>query len=73
MITLIILLVILSGLFWIGFTITGVFLKALIWLLVLLPVSLLVMLLGLALCCTIILIPVGIKLIGAGFKILIPG
>ena len=66
MITLIICLAVITGLFWLGFTITGAFLKAFVWLLLILPITLIIWNLGLVCCCTIILIPLGVWLFKAG-------
>ena len=66
-------LAIVTFLFWIGYKITGVFLKALIWLVILVPLALVLWGIGLVCCCTLILIPIGIKLFGAGLRLLIPG
>ena len=66
-------LAILTLLFWIGYKITGVLLKAFIWLIVLVPLAFLLWAIGLVCCCTLILIPIGIKLFLAGLKVLIPG
>ena len=65
-------LAILTFLFWIGYKITGFFLKAFIWLIVLLPLTLILWAIGLVCCCTLILIPIGIKLFLTGLKVLIP-
>lgn len=61
---------ILMLLFWLGFKITGAFLKAFIWLFILLPIALVVWSFGIALCCTLILIPVGVILFKFGGKVL---
>ena len=66
-------LALLTFLFWIGYKITGVFLKAFIWLIVLVPIALILWGLAIVCCCTLILIPVGIKLFLAGLRVLIPG
>ena len=66
-------LLILCALFWIGFKITGALIKALIWLCIMLPIGLCIMLLGLFLCCTIILIPLGTRLLKAGASLILPG
>ena len=61
---------VLSILFWIGFKITGALFKACIWLFILLPVAFVLWAFGLLLCCTLILIPIGKRLFGAGCKVL---
>ena len=60
-------------LLWIGFTITGGMIMSLIWLCIKLPLALFLFSMALALCCTIILIPVGILLFKMGVRVLIPG
>ena len=57
----IIFLAILTFLFWLGFHITGALLSAAIWLFIKLPIALILGCLGLGLCITILLIPIGIK------------
>lgn len=58
-------------LFYIGLRITGAVLAALLWLCVSLPIPLVLWMLGLACCCTILLIPVGIKLFTIGGRIVL--
>lgn len=70
-ISVILILFILFAVLGAAFAITGTLLKALIWLCVSLPVSLILFALGLAFCCTILLIPVGIYLIKAGARVLV--
>ena len=65
-------LMVLTFMLWFGFKITGALLSACIWLFVLLPVSIVLMVLGIALCCTIILIPVGVLLLKMGCRVLVP-
>lgn len=71
MIELILVIGILSLFFGGAYIITGALLKALIWLFILVPVALLLWGIGLACCCTLILIPVGLKLFTAGCKVLV--
>lgn len=66
-------LLLLCVLFWIGFKITGVILGAIFWLTVELPVSLLLWSLGLVCCCTILLIPLGLKFFAWGAHVMVPG
>lgn len=73
MLTFMICLVILAVLFWLGFAITGALLKACLWLFILLPIGLVLCVMGLALCCTLILIPIGAKLFKAGLHVILPG
>lgn len=70
MLSVIFILALLMVALWIGLKITGALLMALLWLVVLLPVSAVVILLGLACCCTILLIPLGMWLVGTGLRIL---
>lgn len=70
MIELILILVILSMFFGGAYLITGAFLKAIIWLCVLVPITLFLWGIGLVCCCTLILIPVGLKLFSAGCRVL---
>lgn len=62
-----------SFLFWIGFKLTGAVLLALVWLFIKLPLGVLVLFAGVIICCTVILIPAGVKLIKIGFELIIPG
>lgn len=71
MIELILVLGILSLFFGGAYLITGALLKAVIWLFVLVPVALLLWGIGLVCCCTLILIPVGVKLFFAGCRVLV--
>ena len=58
---------------WIGFKLTGALISACVWLFVAVPLSFAAVGIGLACCCTIILIPVGFWLFKLGFRMLIPG
>ena len=71
MLELILVLGILSLFFGGAYMITGALLKAIIWLCVLVPIALLLWGIGLVCCCTLILIPVGIKLFAAGCRVLV--
>lgn len=71
MIEFILVLGILSLFFGGAYFVTGALLKAIIWLCVLVPVALLLWGIGLICCCTLILIPVGLKLFGAGCRVLV--
>lgn len=73
MLTFIVVLTVLSVLFGVGFFITGVLFTAFVWVFIKLPVGLIALALGLVMCCTIILIPLGIGLFKTGFKLIIPG
>ncbi|MBQ8592356.1 MAG: hypothetical protein IJ485_06400 [Lachnospiraceae bacterium] len=63
----------LSFLFWIGFKLTGAILATCFWLFIEVPLAFVAFVIGLVLCCTLILIPVGIGCFKTGFKLLIPG
>lgn len=71
MIEFILVLGILSLFFGGAYLITGALLKAIIWLCVLVPVTLVLWGIGLVCCCTLILIPVGLKLFSAGCRVLL--
>ena len=73
MVTFLICLAIITVLFGVAFKITGALLKACFWEIIFLPVGLLLLSLGIAFCCTIILIPVGIGIMKAGMRVIIPG
>ena len=62
---------VLSILFFVGYKITGALFKALIWLCILLPLAVVIWGLALLCCCTLILIPIGVKLFKVGCNILI--
>lgn len=70
MIEIIIGLAVLTFLFWIGFRVTGALLSAVIWLFVKLPIAILLGCVGLALCITILLIPLGVKCFKFAFSVL---
>ena len=65
--------ILLTILFGIAYKITGAILKACVWLLILLPIGLILSGVGEIFCCTIILIPVGIGIIKAGIRMILPG
>ena len=71
MIELILVFGILSLFFGGAYLITGALFKALIWLFVLVPVALFLWGIGLACCCTLILIPIGVKLFATGCRVLV--
>lgn len=73
MISFILCLLLLTILFGIAYKITGAILKACVWLLILLPIGLILSGVGEIFCCTIILIPVGIGIIKAGIRMILPG
>ena len=66
----IITLALLTGLFWLGYHITGALLSATIWLFIKLPLAIIIFCLGNVCCVTILLIPVGLKCFGLAGKIL---
>ena len=57
----------------IGFRLTGALLAAVFWTVIEIPLGLVVMIIGLALCCTIILLPLGIGCMKAGVRLIVPG
>lgn len=71
MLEIILVLGILSLFFGGAYIITGALLKALIWLFFLVPVALLLWVIALVCCCTLILIPVGVRLFMAGCRVLV--
>ena len=70
MIEIIIGLAVLTFLFWLGFHITGALLSAAIWLFVKLPIAIFLGVVGVALCITILLIPLGTKCFKFAFSVL---
>ena len=58
-------------LFFVGYKISGAVFKILIWLCILLPISLVIWGLAIMCCCTLILIPIGMKLFKVGVAVLI--
>jgi len=52
---------------------SGIVISTFFWMIFVLPVSMLVMAIGLVFCGTIILLPIGILILKAGFNMLIPG
>lgn len=73
MITFIICLFLITGLFGIAFKLTGAVLKACLWMFICFPIGLALWAIGLACCCTLILIPIGVILFKAGSHVIIPG
>lgn len=71
MIELLITLAVLTGLFWIGYHVTGALLSAAIWLFTKLPCAIILGGLGLVCCVTILLIPLGGKCFKFAFEVLI--
>ena len=63
-------LALLTFLFWLGFHITGALLSAAIWLFIKLPIAIFLGCIGLALCITILLIPLGIKCFKFAFSVI---
>ena len=66
----IIALAVLTFLFWLGFSITGAMLSAVIWITIKLPLAIIIFCLGLACCITILLIPLGLKCFSFAGKLL---
>lgn len=73
MFTFMIMMALLTVFLWLGFKLTGAMLKACIWLFLLVPLALGIWGIALLCCCTLILIPIGIKLFAAGVRMIIPG
>ena len=65
-------LAIVTLMLWIGFKVTGALFKACLWLFVCVPSALIIWGLAIICICTLILIPVGVKLFATGLKILLP-
>ena len=57
----------------IGFRLTGALLAAVFWTVIESPIGLVAMIIGLALCCTIILLPLGLGCMKAGVRLIVPG
>ena len=57
-------------LLWVGFRVTGALLSAAFWLFFKLPLASIVFCFGLLLCCTLILIPIGVRCMGLAGRIL---
>ena len=70
MIALIFSLTLLCGLFSLAYHLTGALLAALVWLCLRLPLAMIVALIGILCCMTLLLIPVGLKLLRAAGRIL---
>ncbi len=66
-------LLVLTVLLGIGFAITGAILSACIWAFIKLPLGLICVFLGIALCCTILLIPLGLGMMKLGGSLMLPG
>jgi len=66
-------LAMLTLILWLGYKITGALLSGVIWLCIKLPLALMLIALGTVCCIILILIPIGVKCISLGFKLLIPG
>lgn len=71
MIEFILVMGILSLFFGGAYLITGAIFKAFIWLFILVPIALFLWGIGIACCCTLILIPVGLRLFTAGCRVLV--
>lgn len=63
-------LVVLMALFWLGFHLTGALLSMIVWVCVKLPLAIMLFCLGLGLCTTILMIPLGLRVIGFAGKLL---
>ena len=63
----------LTFILWIGFKLKGALLSACIWACIEVPLGLGAWGIGLILCCTIILIPLGLWFFKTGLKLIVPG
>ncbi len=72
MITLFLLLLFICCLIGVGIHLTGALLMALVWIFIRLPLSIVFLSVGIVLCCTIILIPVGVMMIKGGCRLMMP-
>lgn len=61
---------VLCVLFFVGYKVTGALFKALIWLCILLPIALFLWGIAILCCCTLILIPIGMKLFSIGSRVI---
>ena len=57
----------------IGFRLTGALLAAVFWTVIEIPLGIAAMIIGLAFCCTIILLPLGLGCMKAGVRLIVPG
>ncbi len=64
--------IVLCALLWVAFKLTGAILEACFWLLIQVPLALVFWILGIALCCTLLLIPVGKWSFRLGSRIIKP-
>jgi len=70
MIEIIVVLALLTLLFWLGYHITGALLTAAVWLFIKLPFTCIMWMLGCVCCVTILLIPLGLKCFKFGWRII---
>ena len=68
-ISLFILVILLS----VAFKITGVLLKALLWLFIFIPIGFAIVGVGIIICCTVILIPIGMSIVRSGIRVITRG
>ena len=68
-----VMLFVLMFLLGIGFRLTGALLAAVFWSVIEIPLGLVAMLIGFVLCCTIILLPIGIGCMKTGVRLIVPG
>ncbi len=73
MIEVILSLAVLTFMLWIGYNITGALLATVIWLFVRVPIAFVIAALGILCMITLILIPIGVKLMRVALDVLIPG
>jgi len=67
----IIILALLTFLFWLGFIITGTLLSTAMWIMVKLPLAIIVFVIGVLCCLTLLLIPVGLKCFKLALRIVL--
>lgn len=63
---------ILSALFGLAFYLTGAVAAAALWLFVKLPLGIVLLAIGVGLCCTLLLIPLGVPCLKSGVKLILP-
>lgn len=73
MIGIFVLFIVVAFVLWIGVMLTGALLAAGVWLFIKIPFALLLWAVGAILCCTILLIPLGMNCFGLGLRMILPG
>ncbi len=67
-----VILLVLFVLFWVGLKITGAILAAFFWLFIRLPLALFIWALGICFVCTLLLIPIGVRVFRLGTRVILP-